>query len=197
MQSTEKITFIDEDALSLINHLINIYIAKYPINGYISKDPTLHLTNIERYLNEKQLSIIKYPYQIDRPVNIILISPTGQKIFLSIMVDPATGIVDKEIIDFLNRIYSNSLSDTITVIELYNYILSYNIPTISIDSLTSYIIECQRKLDLRDIITEYVAKSLMESDINITSNGIYRSEMFTKEMNTCYHTSNKLVLSKR
>ena len=196
MQSTEKITF-NEDALSLINHLINIYIAKYPINGYISKDPTLHLANIERHLNEKQLSIIKYPYQIDRPINIILISPKEQKIFLSIMVNPATGIVDKEIIDFLNRIYSSNLSDTITVDKLYNYILNHNIPTISIDSLTSYIIECQRKLDLRDIITEYVAKSLIESDINITSNGIYRSEMFTKEMNTCYHTPNKLILSKR
>ena len=195
MQSTEKITF-NEDALSLINHLINIYIAKYPINGYISKDPTLHLVNVEKYLNEKQLSIIKYPYQTDRPINIILISPKGQKIYLSIMVDPATGVIDKEIINLLNRTY-NDLNDNMTAIKLYDYILSHNIPTISIDNLIYYIAECQRKLDLRDVITEYVAKSLIESDINITSNGIYRSEMFTKEMNTCYHTSNKLVLSKR
>lgn len=195
MQSIEKITF-NKDTLSLINHLINIYIAKYPINGYISKDPTLHLANIEKYLNEKQLSIIKYPYQTDRPINIILISPKKQKIYLSIMTDPATGIIDKEIINFLNNTF-NDLKNDMTAIELYNYILNHNIPTISIDSLTSYIIECQKKLDLRNIITEYVAESLIESDTNITSNGIYRSEMFSKEMNTCYHTPNKLVLSKR
>lgn len=191
------ITFKDKDTLSLINYLINIYIAKYPINGYISKDHNLHLTNIEKYLNEKQLSIIKYPYQIDKPINIVLLSPKEKKIFISIMVDPTTGIVDKEIIDFLNRIYPSSIDNNITVNELYNHILNYNIPIISIDSLTSYIMECQKRLDLRDIITEYVAQSLLESDMNITSNGIYRSEMFTKEMNTCYHTKNKLVLRKR
>lgn len=196
MQNTKNITFKDEDALSLINHLINIYIAKYPISGYISKDPNLHLTNIEKYFNEKQLSIIKYPYQTNKPINIVLISPKKQKIYLSIMVDPATGVIDKEIINLLNRTY-NDLNDNMTAIELYDYILSYNIPTISIDSLISYIAECQRKLELRDIIVEYVAKSLATSDMNITSNGIYRSKMFTKEINTCYHTSNKLILSKK
>ena len=197
MQAIENITFKDDDTLTLIDYLINIYIAKYPINGYISKDHNLHLVNIEKHLNKNQLSIIKYPYQIDKPINIILISPKGQKIFLSIMTDPATGIIDKEIIDFLNRIYSNNLNDNTTAIELYDYILNYNIPIISIDSLTSYILECQKKLDLRDIITEYVAKSLLESDMSIVSNGIYRSKKFTQEMNTCYHTQKKLVLSKR
>lgn len=197
MQIKENITFEDKDTLSLINYLINIYIAKYPINGYISKDYNLHLTNIEKYLNEKQLSIIKYPYQINKPITIILLSPIGKKIFISITTDPTTGIVDKEIIDFLNNIYNNNIDNNITASELYNHILNYNIPIISIDSLTSYIIEYQRRLNLRDIIIEYVAKSLLKSDMNITSNGIYRSEMFTKEINTCYCTNNKLVLSKR
>ncbi len=192
----ENISFKDEDILSLINHFINIYIAKYPISGYISKDPTLHLVNVEKYLNKKQLSIIKYPYQLDKPINIILISPTGQKIYLSIMVNPSTGVIDKEIINLLNHTYNN-LSDNITAIELYNYILNNNIPTISIDNLISYLKECQKRLEFRDIIIEYIVNALINSDINIVSNGIYRSKMFTKEMNTCYHTSNKLVLNKR
>ena len=195
MQSTEKITF-NEDALSLINHLINIYIAKYPINGYISKDPTLHLANIERLLNEKQLSIIKYPYQTDRPLSITLNCSNNDKIIINIIVNPTTGIVNKESLYFMRSILSD-LKDDITIIELYNYLLNSNIPNISIDSLKTYIMECQRRLDLRDIIIEYVAKSLVESDMNITSNGIYRSEMFSKEMNTCYHTPNRLVLNKR
>ena len=195
MQSTEKITF-NEDTLSLINHLINIYIAKYPINGYISKDPTLHLANIERLLNEKQLSIIKYPYQTDRPLSITLNCSNNDKIIINIIVNPTTGIVNKESLYFMRSILSD-LKDDITIIELYNYLLNSNIPNISIDSLKTYIMECQRRLDLRDIIIEYVAKSLVESDMNITSNGIYRSEMFSKEMNTCYHTPNRLVLNKR
>ena len=71
MQSTENITFKDEDTLSLINHLINIYIAKYPISGYISKDPTLHLVNVEKHLNKKQLSnlesqIVKIKEEIEQ-----------------------------------------------------------------------------------------------------------------------------------
>ena len=72
MQAIENITFKDDDTLTLIDYLINIYIAKYPINGYISKDHNLHLVNIEKHLNKNQLSIIKYPYQIDKPINIIL-----------------------------------------------------------------------------------------------------------------------------
>lgn len=196
MQSTENITFKDEDTLSLINHLINIYIAKYPISGYISKDPTLHLANVEKHLNKKQLSIIKYPYQTDRPLSITLNCSNNDKIIINIIVNPTTGIVNKESLYFMRSILSD-LKDDITIIELYNYLLNSNIPNISIDSLKTYIMECQRRLDLRDIIIEYVAKSLVESDMNITSNGIYRSEMFSKEMNTCYHTPNRLVLSKR
>ena len=196
MQSTENITFKDEDTLSLINHLINIYIAKYPISGYISKDPTLHLANVEKHLNKKQLSIIKYPYQTDRPLGITLNCSNNDKIIINIIVDPTTGIVNKESLYFLSSIL-NDLKDDITIIELYNYLLNSNIPNISIDSLKTYIMECQRRLDLRDIIIEYVVKSLVESDMNITSNGIYRSEMFSKEMNTCYHTPNRLVLSKK
>lgn len=185
------ITFKDEDTLSLIDYLINIYIAKYPINGYISKDHNLHLVNIEKHLTERQLGIIKYPYQTNKPISIVF-----NKIVINIIIDPTTGIVDKESIYFLRNIYKN-LKDNITIIELYNYIISSNISTISIDDLTSYIIECQRRLELRNIIIEYVMNSLLESDMNIVSNGIYRSMMFTKEMNTCYHTQNKLVLSKR
>lgn len=196
MQSTENITFKDEDTLSLINHLINIYIAKYPISGYISKDPTLHLANVEKHLNKKQLSIIKYPYQTDRPLGITLNCSNNDKIIINIIVDPTTGIVNKESLYFMRSILSD-LKDDITIIELYNYLLNSNIPNISIDSLETYIMECQRRLDLRDIIIEYVVKSLVESDMNIANNGIYRSEMFSKEMNTCYHTKNKLVLSKR
>ena len=196
MQSTENITFKDEDTLSLINHLINIYIAKYPISGYISKDPTLHLANVEKHLNKKQLSIIKYPYQTDRPLSITLNCSNNDKIIINIIVNPTTGIVNKESLYFMRSILSD-LKDDITIIELYNYLLNSNIPNISIDSLKTYIMECQRRLDLRDIIIEYVAKSLVESDMNITSNGIYRSEMFSKEMNTCYHTPNRLVLNKR
>lgn len=196
MQSTENITFKDEDTLSLINHLINIYIAKYPISGYISKDPTLHLANVEKHLNKKQLSIIKYPYQTDRPLGITLNCSNNDKIIINIIVNPTTGIVNKESLYFMRSILSD-LKDDITIIELYNYLLNSNIPNISIDSLKTYIMECQRRLDLRDIIIEYVVKSLVESDMNITSNGIYRSEMFSKEMNTCYHTPNRLVLNKR
>lgn len=196
MQSTENITFKDEDTLSLINHLINIYIAKYPISGYISKDPTLHLVNVEKHLNKKQLSIIKYPYQTDRPLGITLNYFNKDKITINIIVDPTTGIVNKESLYFMRSILSD-LKDNITIIELYNYLLSSNIPNISIDGLKTYIIECQRKLDLRDIIIEYVVKSLVESDMNIANNGIYRSEMFTREINTCYHIPNKLALSKR
>ena len=196
MQSTENITFKDEDTLSLINHLINIYIAKYPISGYISKDPTLHLANVEKHLNKKQLSIIKYPYQTDRPLSITLNCSNNDKIIINIIVNPTTGIVNKESLYFMRSILSD-LKDDITIIELYNYLLNSNIPNISIDSLKTYIMECQRRLDLRDIIIEYVAKSLVESDMNITSNGIYRSEMFTREINTCYHIPNKLALSKR
>ena len=196
MQSTENITFKDEDTLSLINHLINIYIAKYPISGYISKDPTLHLANVEKHLNKKQLSIIKYPYQTDRPLGITLNCSNNDKIIINIIVDPTTGIVNKESLYFLSSILSD-LKDNMTIIELYNYLLNSNIPNISIDSLETYIMECQRRLDLRDIIIEYVVKSLVESDMNITSNGIYRSEMFTREINTCYHIPNKLALSKR
>ena len=195
MQSIEKITF-NKDTLSLINHLINIYIAKYPISGYISKDPTLHLANVEKHLNKKQLSIIKYPYQTDRPLSITLNCSNNDKIIINIIVNPTTGIVNKESLYFMRSILSD-LKDDITIIELYNYLLNSNIPNISIDSLKTYIMECQRRLDLRDIIIEYVAKSLVESDMNITSNGIYRSEMFSKEMNTCYHTPNRLVLNKR
>lgn len=196
MQSTENITFKDEDTLSLINHLINIYIAKYPISGYISKDPTLHLANVEKHLNKKQLSIIKYPYQTDRPLGITLNCSNNDKIIINIIVDPTTGIVNKESLYFLSSILSD-LKDNITIIELYNYLLNSNIPNISIDSLETYIMECQRRLDLRDIIIEYVVKSLVESDMNIANNGIYRSEMFTREINTCYHIPNKLALSKR
>lgn len=196
MQSTENITFKDEDTLSLINHLINIYIAKYPISGYISKDPTLHLANVEKHLNKKQLSIIKYPYQTDRPLGITLNCSNNDKIIINIIVDPTTGIVNKESLYFLSSILSD-LKDDITIIELYNHLLNSNIPNISIDSLKTYIMECQRRLDLRDIIIEYVVKSLVESDMNIANNGIYRSEMFTREINTCYHISNKLALSKR
>ena len=196
MQSTENITFKDEDTLSLINHLINIYIAKYPISGYISKDPTLHLVNVEKHLNKKQLSIIKYPYQTDRPLGITLNCSNNDKIIINIIVDSTTGIVNKESLYFLSSILSD-LKDNITIIELYNYLLSSNIPNISIDGLKTYIIECQRRLDLRDIIIEYVVKSLVESDMNIANNGIYRSEMFTREINTCYHIPNKLALSKR
>lgn len=196
MQSTENITFKDEDTLSLINHLINIYIAKYPISGYISKDPTLHLANVEKHLNKKQLSIIKYPYQTDRPLGITLNCSNNDKIIINIIVDPTTGIVNKESLYFLSSILSD-LKDNITIIELYNYLLNSNIPNISIDSLKTYIMECQRRLDLRDIIIEYVVKSLVESDMNIANNGIYRSEMFTREINTCYHIPNKLTLSKR
>ena len=196
MQSTENITFKDEDTLSLINHLINIYIAKYPINGYISKDPTLHLANVEKHLNKKQLSIIKYPYQTDRPLGITLNYFNKDKITINIIVDPTTGIVNKESLYFLSSIYSD-LKEDMTIMELYNYLLNSNIPNISIDGLKTYIMECQRRLDLRDIIIEYVIKSLVESDMNITSNGIYRSEMFTREINTCYHIPNKLALSKR
>lgn len=196
MQSTENITFKDEDTLSLINHLINIYIAKYPISGYISKDPTLHLANVEKHLNKKQLSIIKYPYQTDRPLGITLNYFNKDKITINIIVDPTTGIVNKESLYFLSSIYSD-LKENMTIMELYNYLLNSNIPNISIDGLKTYIMECQRRLDLRDIIIEYVIKSLVESDMNITSNGIYRSEMFTREINTCYHIPNKLALSKR
>ena len=196
MQSTENITFKDEDTLSLINHLINIYIAKYPISGYISKDPTLHLANVEKHLNKKQLSIIKYPYQTDRPLGITLNCSNNDKIIINIIVDPTTGIVNKESLYFLSSILSD-LKDNITIIELYNYLLNSNIPNISIDSLETYIMECQRRLDLRDIIIEYVVKSLVESDMNIANNGIYRSKMFTREINTCYHIPNKLALSKR
>lgn len=196
MQNTKNITFKDEDTLSLINHLINIYIAKYPISGYISKDPTLHLANVEKHLNKKQLSIIKYPYQTDRPLVITLNCSNNDKIIINIIVDPTTGIVNKESLYFLSSILSD-LKDNITIIELYNYLLNSNIPNISIDSLETYIIECQRRLDLRDIIIEYVVKSLVESDMNIANNGIYRSEMFTREINTCYHIPNKLALSKR
>ena len=196
MQNTKNITFKDEDTLSLINHLINIYIAKYPISGYISKDPTLHLANVEKHLNKKQLSIIKYPYQTDRPLGITLNCSNNDKIIINIIVDPTTGIVNKESLYFLSSILSD-LKDNMTIIELYNYLLNSNIPNISIDSLETYIMECQRRLDLRDIIIEYVVKSLVESDMNITSNGIYRSEMFTREINTCYHIPNKLALSKR
>lgn len=196
MQNTKNITFKDEDTLSLINHLINIYIAKYPISGYISKDPTLHLANVEKHLNKKQLSIIKYPYQTDRPLGITLNCSNNDKIIINIIVDPTTGIVNKESLYFLSSILSD-LKDNITIIELYNYLLSSNIPNISIDGLKTYIIECQRRLDLRDIIIEYVVKSLVESDMNIANNGIYRSEMFTREINTCYHIPNKLALSKR
>ena len=196
MQNTKNITFKDEDTLSLINHLINIYIAKYPISGYISKDPTLHLANVEKHLNKKQLSIIKYPYQTDRPLGITLNCSNNDKIIINIIVDPTTGIVNKESLYFLSSILSD-LKDNITIIELYNYLLNSNIPNISIDSLNTYIIECQRRLDLRDIIIEYVVKSLVESDMNIANNGIYRSEMFTREINTCYHIPNKLALSKR
>lgn len=196
MQSTENITFKDEDTLSLINHLINIYIAKYPISGYISKDPTLHLANVEKHLNKKQLSIIKYPYQTDRPLGITLNCSNNDKIIINIIVDPTTGIVNKESLYFMRSILSD-LKDDITIIELYNYLLNSNIPNISIDSLKTYIMECQRRLDLRDIIIEYVVKSLVESDMNIANNGIYRSEMFTREINTCYHIPNKLALSKR
>lgn len=196
MQSTENITFKDEDTLSLINHLINIYIAKYPISGYISKDPTLHLANVEKHLNKKQLSIIKYPYQTDRPLGITLNCSNNDKIIINIIVDPTTGIVNKESLYFLSSILSD-LKDNMTIIELYNYLLNSNIPNISIDSLETYIMECQRRLDLRDIIIEYVVKSLVESDMNIANNGIYRSEMFTREINTCYHIPNKLALSKR
>ena len=196
MQNTENITFKDEDTLSLINHLINIYIAKYPISGYISKDPTLHLANVEKHLNKKQLSIIKYPYQTDRPLGITLNYFNKDKITINIIVDPTTGIVNKESLYFLSSIYSDLKKD-MTIMELYNYLLNSNIPNISIDGLKTYIMECQRRLDLRDIIIEYVIKSLVESDMNITSNGIYRSEMFTREINTCYHIPNKLALSKR
>ena len=196
MQNTKNITFKDEDTLSLINHLINIYIAKYPISGYISKDPTLHLANVEKHLNKKQLSIIKYPYQTDRPLGITLNYFNKDKITINIIVDPTTGIVNKESLYFLSSILSD-LKDNITIIELYNYLLNSNIPNISIDSLETYIMECQRRLDLRDIIIEYVVKSLVESDMNIANNGIYRSEMFTREINTCYHIPNKLALSKR
>lgn len=196
MQSTENITFKDEDTLSLINHLINIYIAKYLISGYISKDPTLHLANVEKHLNKKQLSIIKYPYQTDRPLGITLNYFNKDKITINIIVDPTTGIVNKESLYFLSSIYSD-LKEDMTIMELYNYLLNSNIPNISIDGLKTYIMECQRRLDLRDIIIEYVIKSLVESDMNITSNGIYRSEMFTREINTCYHIPNKLALSKR
>lgn len=196
MQNTKNITFKDEDTLSLINHLINIYIAKYPISGYISKDPTLHLANVEKHLNKKQLSIIKYPYQTDRPLGITLNCSNNDKIIINIIVDPTTGIVNKESLYFLSSILSD-LKDNITIIELYNYLLNSNIPNISIDSLETYIMECQRRLDLRDIIIEYVVKSLVESDMNIANNGIYRSEMFTREINTCYHIPNKLALSKR
>ncbi len=196
MQSTENITFKDEDTLSLINHLINIYIAKYPISGYISKDPTLHLANVEKHLNKKQLSIIKYPYQTNRPLGITLNCSNNDKIIINIIVDPTTGIVNKESLYFMRSILSD-LKDDITIIELYNYLLNSNIPNISIDSLKTYIMECQRRLDLRDIIIEYVVKSLVESDMNIANNGIYRSEMFTREINTCYHIPNKLALSKR
>ena len=196
MQSTENITFKDEDTLSLINHLINIYIAKYPISGYISKDPTLHLANVEKHLNKKQLSIIKYPYQTNRPLGITLNCSNNDKIIINIIVDPTTGIVNKESLYFMRSILSD-LKDDITIIELYNYLLNSNIPNISINSLKTYIIECQRRLDLRDIIIEYVVKSLVESDMNIANNGIYRSEMFTREINTCYHIPNKLALSKR
>ena len=196
MQSTENITFKDEDTLSLINHLINIYIAKYPISGYISKDPTLHLANVEKHLNKKQLSIIKYPYQTDRPLGITLNYFNKDKITINIIVDPTTGIVNKESLYFLSSIYSD-LKEDMTIMELYNYLLNSNIPNISIDGLKTYIMECQRRLELRDIIIEYVIKSLVESDMNITSNGIYRSEMFTREINTCYHIPNKLALSKR
>lgn len=196
MQSTENITFKDEDTLSLINHLINIYIAKYPISGYISKDPTLHLVNVEKHLNKKQLSIIKYPYQTDRPLGITLNCSNKDKIIINIIVDPTTGIINKESLYFLSSILSD-LKDNITIIELYNYLFNSNIPNISIDGLKTYIIECQRRLDLRDIIIEYVVKSLVESDMNIANNGIYRSEMFTREINTCYHIPNKLALSKR
>lgn len=196
MQSTENITFKDEDTLSLINHLINIYIAKYPISGYISKDPTLHLANVEKHLNKKQLSIIKYPYQTDRPLGITLNYFNKDKITINIIVDPTTGIVNKESLYFLSSIYSD-LKEDMTIMELYNYLLNSNIPNISIDGLKAYIMECQRRLDLRNIIIEYVIKSLVESDMNITSNGIYRSEMFTREINTCYHIPNKLALSKR
>ncbi len=196
MQNTKNITFKDEDTLSLINHLINIYIAKYPISGYISKDPTLHLANVEKHLNKKQLSIIKYPYQTDRPLGITLNCSNNDKIIINIIVDPTTGIVNKESLYFLSSILSD-LKDNMTIIELYNYLLNSNIPNISIDSLETYIMECQRRLDLRDIIIEYVVKSLVESDMNIANNGIYRSEMFTREINTCYHIPNKLALSKR
>lgn len=196
MQSTENITFKDEDTLSLINHLINIYIAKYPISGYISKDPTLHLVNVEKHLNKKQLSIIKYPYQTDRPLGITLNYFNKDKITINIIVDPTTGIVNKESLYFMRSILSD-LKEDMTIMELYNYLLSSNIPNISIDGLKTYIIECQRRLDLRDIIIEYVVKSLVESDMNIANNGIYRSEMFTREINTCYHIPNKLALSKR
>lgn len=196
MQSAENITFKDEDTLSLINHLINIYIAKYPISGYISKDPTLHLANVEKHLNKKQLSIIKYPYQTDRPLGITLNYFNKDKITINIIVDPTTGIVNKESLYFLSSIYSD-LKEDMTIMELYNYLLNSNIPNISIDGLKTYIMECQKRLDLRNIIIEYVVKSLVESDMNITSNGIYRSEMFTREINTCYHIPNKLALSKR
>lgn len=196
MQNTKNITFKDEDTLSLINHLINIYIAKYPISGYISKDPTLHLANVEKHLNKKQLSIIKYPYQTDRPLGITLNCSNNDKIIINIIVEPTTGIVNKESLYFMRSILSD-LKDNITIIELYNYLLNSNIPNISINSLKTYIIECQRRLDLRDIIIEYVVKSLVESDMNIANNGIYRSEMFTREINTCYHIPNKLALSKR
>ena len=106
MQSTENITFKDEDTLSLINHLINIYISKYPISGYISKDPTLHLANVEKHLNKKQLSIIKYPYQTDRPLGITLNCSNNDKIIINIIVDPTTGIVNKESLYFLSKLSS-------------------------------------------------------------------------------------------
>lgn len=196
MQNTEDIIFKDEDTLSLIHYLINVYIAKYPIDGYISKNPMLHLSNIEKYFNERQLNIIKYPYQTSSPIG-ILFNSKGKEIFINVIIDPTTGIINKEITKSLNDIALINIEDNITIIELYNYILSYDIPNISIDSLTSYVNECQKRLELRNNIIEYVIKSLIASDMNIMSNGIYRSEMFKKEMNIYYHTKNKLVLKPR
>lgn len=192
-------TYIDEDISSLVSYIINIYIAKYPISGYINNNPNLHLANLEKFLNKKQLEIIKYPYHSEKPISLIINPNSINKITINIMVNPTNGIVDKESINLLNKLYKN-IEENLTVEELLAIIQNNNIVNTDTSNIEYFIIRCQENIVLRSKIIEYIKNALDISDMNIASNGIYRRNMFIREFYNYYgivDNNKKLVRSKK
>lgn len=185
----EKIDYTKEEIISLINSIINIYILKYPIDGYKNNDLNFHLGAFEQKLTENQKRILTCPYSTGNQKFILRLHVNDiYQINMSpiyIEIDPNTAIVDDFSIMCLTKYYRN-LSNNITIEELFTIIKEQNHRNIDYHEVEQYLQNRKNNLELRSIILSYIKEALKYSDY-LSSNGEYRSQMFEKEFTEYYN----------